>query len=78
VNSGTLAVEAVKKAYFHVVIVDLMLPDIQGIEVMRLVNKKYDNVCFILSSGFATVSSAIEALKWAPMITSSSLLTWST
>lgn len=63
VNSGTLAVEAVKKAYFHVVIVDLMLPDIQGIEVMRLVSKKYDNVCFILSSGFATVSSAIEALK---------------
>ncbi|MCU0651041.1 MAG: diguanylate cyclase [Candidatus Omnitrophica bacterium] len=63
VNKGSDAVEQFKHKFFNAVVVDLVLPDIQGIELIRSISHKYPEVCFIISTGYATVSSAIEALK---------------
>jgi diguanylate cyclase (GGDEF)-like protein len=63
VGKGSDAVEQIKQSFFHVIVVDLNLPDIQGLELIRSISHKYPEVCFIISTGYATVSSAIEALK---------------
>ncbi len=63
VNRGSDAVEHTKHKFFNVIVVDLILPDIQGIELIRAIGHKFPETCFIVSTGYATVSSAIEALK---------------
>jgi diguanylate cyclase (GGDEF)-like protein len=63
VNKGSQAVEELKKHDFSLVITDLILPDIQGIELMRTISKKIPDASFIVLTGYATISSAIEALK---------------
>jgi two-component system, cell cycle response regulator len=63
VNKGSDAVDQVKHRFFNVMVTDLMLPDIQGLELIRSIVHKYPEMCFIISTGHATVSSAVEALK---------------
>ncbi|MFA5099827.1 MAG: diguanylate cyclase [Candidatus Omnitrophota bacterium] len=63
VNKGSEAVEQIKHHFFNVIVVDLVLPDIQGLELIRSISHKHPEMCFIISTGYATVSSAIEALK---------------
>ncbi len=63
VNKASSAIELVKKEEYNLVILDLVLPDIHGIELMRTLNKLSPHIHFIVLTGYATVSSAIEALK---------------
>jgi diguanylate cyclase (GGDEF)-like protein len=57
------AIDAVKKKKFNLVLMDLVLPDIQGSALMRTLSNYSPDTNFIVFTGFATVSSAIEALK---------------
>ena len=57
------AIEAVKKQDFNLVLMDLVLPDIHGGVLMRTLSNYCPQTSFIVSTGFATISSAIEALK---------------
>ncbi|MGE5307503.1 MAG: diguanylate cyclase [Deltaproteobacteria bacterium] len=63
VNRAMDAIEAVKKDRFNLVLMDLVLPDIQGSALMKTLSNYCPETCFIVFTGFATVSSAIEALK---------------
>jgi diguanylate cyclase (GGDEF)-like protein len=63
VNKGSVAVEEIKRQTFNLVLMDLVLPDIQGIDLMRTISKKSPEISFIVLTGYATISSAIEALK---------------
>ena len=63
VDKGFAAIEEIKKRQFDAVLLDLMLPDINGIELLRMFSNKSPETCFIISTGFASLSSAIEALK---------------
>jgi len=62
-HNGADAVRQFSHQFFNVIVVDLVLPDIQGLELIRSIHHKNADVCFIISTGYATVSSAIEALK---------------
>jgi len=63
VNRAQDAIESVKKQAFNLVLMDLILPDIQGGALMRTLSNYTPETSFIVSTGFATISSAIEALK---------------
>jgi diguanylate cyclase (GGDEF)-like protein len=63
VNKGSVAIELAKKNGFNLAILDLVLPDIQGIELMQALNRLSPHTNFIVLTGYATISSAIEALK---------------
>jgi len=63
VSKGAVAIEAAKKQEFSLALLDLVLPDIQGIELMRALNRISPQMHFIILTGYATISSAIEALK---------------
>jgi diguanylate cyclase (GGDEF)-like protein len=63
VNKGSAAIELAKSEVFNLAILDLVLPDIQGIDLMRSLNQISPHTNFIVLTGYATISSAIEALK---------------
>lgn len=63
VDKGAAAIEQIKKQFFNLILLDLVLPDIEGIELLRMFSNKFPQICFIIFTGFASLSSAIEALK---------------
>ncbi len=48
---------------FHLVITDLSMPGMDGIEVLRVMKNKGPNVPVILITAFATIDTAVEAIK---------------
>ncbi len=46
-----------------IILLDLKMPGIDGMEVLARVNKQYPHVLVIVITGFATIETAIEAMK---------------
>ena len=62
-GSGREALQLLKQARFDVVLVDLRMPDIDGIQVMERVREGTPGTVVILMTGGATVETAVRALK---------------
>ncbi len=62
-TSGEEAVEKLQNGSYEVVISDINLPGINGLEVLRVAKKENPNACVIMITGFASASSAITALR---------------
>lgn len=62
-SSGAQALEKVKEYPFDLVFTDLRLPDIDGIALLERLQKESPSVPVILMTGYAQVSTAVEAMK---------------
>ncbi len=63
VEDGTRAIGKVKGERWDVVIVDLKMPGMNGIEVMREVRKIDEGIPVIIMTAYATVDTAVKAMK---------------
>lgn len=63
VGSGEEALEALKESLFDVVITDLSMPGISGLEVLRHVKLSGCDSDVLIVTGAASLESAVEALK---------------
>jgi DNA-binding NtrC family response regulator len=61
--SGKEAFEKMKANPFDIVITDLKMPGIDGMEVLRIFRKEYPDSIVIMITGFSTVETAVEAMK---------------
>ncbi|MFT5239878.1 MAG: DNA-binding NtrC family response regulator [Candidatus Promineifilaceae bacterium] len=61
--TGQAGVDAFGNGRFDVVITDLALPDIDGIEVMNTIHERADSVPILIMTAFGTVSSAVDAMR---------------
>jgi DNA-binding NtrC family response regulator len=48
---------------FHLILTDIRLPDIDGIEVLARIKKDFPSTEVVLITGFATLDQAVEAVK---------------
>lgn len=60
-ENGNMAVEKVRKDSFDVILLDLNLPDINGIEVMRTIREFNETVVIIMITGCPSLDSSVEA-----------------
>jgi CheY-like chemotaxis protein/glycine cleavage system H lipoate-binding protein len=63
VPSGAAALERLRSRRFDVVITDLMMPRMDGLELLRRIRADGHNTPTILITGYATVGNAMKALK---------------
>lgn len=63
VDSGEDALKACSEGGFQVVVMDLVLPDIMGTEVLARVRERDPDVAVIMITAYASMESAIAALK---------------
>ena len=70
VSTTTSAEEAIKKAEtesYDAIVLDLMMPEMDGIEVLQAIKEKRPDVGIILLTGYATLDKGIEAMKMGAM-----------
>jgi DNA-binding response OmpR family regulator len=62
-GTGELAMEAFRKKRFDLLVADLRLPDIDGMEVIRKVRAQKPGTEVIVITGYGTTATAVEAMK---------------
>ena len=61
--SGTEALQLVQRHHYHVVITDLRMPGLSGLEVLEAVRRDDPDTAVILLTAFGSVESAVEAMR---------------
>jgi len=62
-QNGNDALRMVESEYFDLLITDIKMPGIGGLELLSIVKAKYSEVEVIVITGFGTIGSAVEAIK---------------
>jgi DNA-binding response OmpR family regulator len=62
-EGGLVAVEKMRQSPFQVVIADLKMPDMSGIEVLQIAKDINRSAKVIIITGYATVASAVESMR---------------
>jgi len=62
-QNGNDALRMVESEYFDLMITDIKMPGIGGLELLSIVKTKYPEVEVIVITGFGTIGSAVEAIK---------------
>lgn len=62
-DSGRRAIENIKKSTFDIVISDLVMPEIDGLQLLRHVKKLDAGIPFLMVTGYPSVSGSVTALK---------------
>lgn len=55
--------ELLKKNPYDLVITDLRMPDVDGIELIEMVKKIDDQLPFMIITAYGTIESAVEAMR---------------
>lgn len=63
VDDGTFALEELESQPYDVVITDLMMPQMGGIELLEEIRTRNYDVITIIMTGFGTVETSIQAMK---------------
>jgi DNA-binding NtrC family response regulator len=66
-GSGIEALKKVEQEAYDVIILDLMMPGVNGLEAMKILKEKRPALQVILLTGQATVEKGIDAMKLGAM-----------
>ena len=62
-EDGLSGLEILEKEAFDLVILDLKMPGLSGMEVLKKIKQEYPEVVVIVITGYATVESAVDAMR---------------
>ena len=63
VYCGKDALDMIEREEFDILIVDLKMPGMDGIEVLKCVKERQPELSVLMITGYATVETAVEAMK---------------
>jgi DNA-binding NtrC family response regulator len=63
VGSGVKALEAMQGRLFDAALVDIRMPEMDGLTFLREVKRQDESIEVVIMTGYPTVSTAVEALK---------------
>ncbi len=62
-SNGVQALELLKTYAADIVISDIKMPEMDGVELLRNIKKSHPNIQVILVTGYASIKSAVDAMK---------------
>ncbi len=63
VPSGSEAIERLENENFDLVLTDLKMPDMDGLEVLKTIKSRWPEMIVIIITGYGTISTAVQAIK---------------
>jgi len=63
ISDPTTVVERIRNDEFHVLVIDLMMPRMDGIKLIEQIRKVDSDVAIVVFTGYPSVDSAVDALK---------------
>ena len=63
-QNASEALEYLRRQEINLVITDVRMPSISGVELLKRLQSQYPNIVVVLVSAFATVAGAVEAMKF--------------
>ncbi len=61
--TGAAGLRAIRDGGHDVILLDMKLPDIDGIEILQAIRKESVVPCVIVMTGYSTMTNAVEAMK---------------
>ncbi|MGA1824034.1 MAG: response regulator [bacterium] len=61
-KTGAIALDVVKKQDFDIIITDLMMPDVSGIDLLAKIKKKKPDIGVIIVTAYGEVNSYLKAM----------------
>ncbi|GBD99697.1 transcriptional regulatory protein ZraR [bacterium BMS3Abin07] len=62
-SKGSDAIEILEKDKFDLVLTDLKMPDMDGLEVLKKIKSRWPDMIVIIITGYSTISTAVQAIK---------------
>jgi DNA-binding NtrC family response regulator len=62
-SSGRDGLDLLEKEHFDLVLLDIKMPDMDGIEVLNKIKSEWPDTSVIMITGFSTVETAVKTLK---------------
>src|SRR4030042_6211468 len=63
VGDGLSAMEKIEKEYFNVLIADIKMPGLSGIELLEKIKEKHLETEVIIMTGYGSIGSAVDAMR---------------
>lgn len=63
-DSGPRALELIKKKTYDLVLSDMVMEDVGGLDLLKEVKARYPDTPFLLFTGYASLDTAVEALRF--------------
>lgn len=61
--TGREGLKAIRQGAYDVVLLDMKLPDIDGMEILKAVRKEKPDLRVIVMTGYSSMTNAVEAMK---------------
>jgi two-component system NtrC family response regulator len=61
--NGRNGLSAIERGWYDLILLDMKLPDIDGMEILKTVRKKSHAPGVIVMTGYSTMSNALQAMK---------------
>lgn len=62
-RNGLEALDKLKERFFDLIIADLKMPRMGGMELLKVVRERYPQTTVVILTGYGTVKSAVDAIK---------------
>ncbi len=62
-GNGKEALEKYRNNYYDLIITDLNMPELAGMELIKTIRQENDITEFVIITGYASIDSAVEAIK---------------
>ena len=62
-NAPQDAVEEVRSGKYHIVVLDLMMPKLDGIELLKQIRKVDSDIAVVIFTGYPSLESAVASMK---------------
>lgn len=62
-ENGQAGIELLEKRAYDIVLTDLLMPDVDGLEVMEFIKETLPNTLGIVITGYASLESAVQAMR---------------
>jgi len=62
-RNGLEALDRLKERFFDLIIADLKMPRMGGMELLKVVRERYPQTAVVILTGYGTVKSAVDSIK---------------